>query len=192
MLPVCSPSIGAAGPGAGSVEQRVAALDWSRILAELDARGFAVVPGLLTADECVGLAALYDEPTRFRSRVVMARHGFGRGEYRYFEHPLPDLITALRAASYPRLVPVADAWSQRLRQPRRHPATLDALHDECRAVGQLRPTPLLLKYGPDDYNCLHQDLYGDVVFPLQLAGSRSSVLACSRASRSCRSRAGTR
>jgi hypothetical protein len=155
-------SVGAAGPitvpvagpsPVGSVEQRVAALSWSTIHADLDARGFAVVPALLKDAECVGLTALYEQPSRFRSRVVMARHGFGRGEYRYFARPLPDAIAALRAASYPRLVPLADAWSERMRQPRRYPATLDALHAECRAVGQVRPTPLLLKYGPDDDNC---------------------------------------
>lgn len=162
-------SSGSVEPVSGGIEQRVPALGWSDIHTELDARGFAVVPALLTGNECVGLASLYDEPARFRSRVVMARHGFGRGEYRYFEHPLPDVIGARRAAAYPRLVPVADVWAERLRQPRRYPPTLDAFHAECRAVGQVRPTPLLLKYGPGDYNCLHQDLYGDVVFPLQLA-----------------------
>ena len=105
----------------------------------------------------------------FRSRVVMARHGFGRGEYQYFALPLPETVAQLRAASYPQLVPIANAWAERLQQAREWPATLAALHEQCRALGQVRPTPLLLKYGPDDYNCMHQDLYGELVFPLQLA-----------------------
>jgi hypothetical protein len=148
--------------------RKLAAVDWSRMHADLDARGFAITRSLLTAGECEHLVALYDEPARFRSRVVMARHGFGRGEYQYFDHPLPELVRQLREAAYPRLVPVADAWAERMRVDRRFPKALDELHAECRAAGQMRPTPLLLKYGADDYNCLHQDLYGDVTFPLQL------------------------
>jgi hypothetical protein len=152
-----------------SISERVVAVEWPRIHAELDARGFAVARALLNPEECGELVALYDEPERFRSRVVMARHGFGRGEYRYFDHPLPNVVRQIRAAVYPRLVPVANAWGERMRLERHFPATLDAFHAECRAAGQTRPTPLLLKYGHDDYNCLHQDLYGDVAFPLQLA-----------------------
>ena len=156
-------------PSTRGVGARVAALPFATLHAELDARGFVTVPRLLTATECAQLVALYDEPTHFRSRVVMARHGYGRGEYQYFDNPLPPLVTALREAAYPPLVPVANRWHERLRDPARFPDTLAALHAECAALGQLRPTPLLLKYGPDDYNCLHQDLYGDLTFPLQLA-----------------------
>jgi hypothetical protein len=152
-----------------SLEQRAAALAEARIAVELDARGFACLTGLLTASECAELAALYADADRFRSRVVMHRHGYGRGEYQYFEHPLPNSVLQLRAASYPRLVPIANAWSERLKSEQRFPAALDELHERCRALGQTRPTPLLLKYGADDYNCLHQDLYGELVFPLQLA-----------------------
>jgi hypothetical protein len=144
-------------------------LDWTRIATDLDARGYACTGPLLDAPTCRELAALYDDDARFRSRVVMARHGFGRGEYKYFERPLPTIVTELRKAAYPHLAPLANAWAERLGAERRFPATLDALEAECREAGQTRPTPLLLRYGPDDYNCLHQDLYGDVVFPLQLA-----------------------
>jgi hypothetical protein len=155
--------------GAPSIEARASALPWPHVRRDLDARGFACLPALLTASECRALAALYDHPEQFRSRVVMSRHGFGRGEYQYFEHPLPGVVTDLRVAMYPHLVPIANAWAERMGQEQRFPEELEALHAECRAVGQVRPTPLLLKYGPDDYNCLHQDLYGDVIFPLQLA-----------------------
>ena len=150
------------------IDQGVAGLPWSEITGQLDARGFATIPRLLTGAQCRELVSLYDQAQRFRSRVVMARHGFGRGEYQYFDHPLPDLVIGLRAALYPHLVPVANAWAERLKQDRRFPASLDQFRAECHAAGQRQPTPLLLKYGPDDYNCLHQDLYGDVVFPLQL------------------------
>jgi hypothetical protein len=154
---------------APSTEERVAALPWATIHEELDARGVARAPALLSAVECRGLIGLYDEAALFRSRIVMSRHGFGRGEYQYFEHPLPDLVTRLRAATYLELAPIANAWAERMHLERRFPPALEALHAECRAAGQNRPTPLLLKYGADDYNCLHQDLYGEVVFPLQLA-----------------------
>ena len=152
-----------------ALEERVGALPWDELTAELDRRGWATIPQLLTADGCRDLVALYDDPARFRSRVVMARHNFGRGEYQYFAHPLPDPVARLRAAAYPPLVPIASSWAERLGQERRFPPTLEALQAECRAAGQDKPTPLLLKYGPDDYNCLHQDLYGEMVFPLQLA-----------------------
>jgi hypothetical protein len=151
------------------IAERVARLDWDRAARDLDARGHATTGPLLGRAECRRLAALYADDARFRSRVVMARHGFGRGEYKYFEHPLPALVGELRAAAYPRLAPIANAWAERLGDERRFPRTLEALHDDCRAAGQTRPTPLLLRYGPDDYNCLHQDVYGELVFPLQLA-----------------------
>jgi uncharacterized protein len=158
-------------PPGRSIEDRVAALPWPGLTSEIDGRGFATVSSLLAPPECRDLVALYDDPGRFRSRVIMARHGFGQGEYQYFADPLPELVAGLRTALYPHLVPVANAWADRLgaeRGFRRFPATLAELQAECRAAGQHRPTPLLLKYGPDDYNCLHQDIYGDLVFPLQL------------------------
>ena len=151
------------------IADRIAALDWARIPAELDGFGAAATGPLLTPAECAGLAALYAEEQGFRSRVVMARHGFGRGEYRYFAEPLPPLVAGLRQALYPRLAPVANAWNAALGLPRRFPPGLAAFTAECHAAGQTRPTPLLLRYGPGDYNCLHQDLYGEQVFPLQVA-----------------------
>lgn len=143
-------------------------LDWPRIAADLDATGCAVTPPLLGAADCTALAALYDDPAPFRSRVVMARHGFGRGEYRYFAYPLPDPLPALRAALYAGLAPVAERWRLAMGgagEP--FPTSLDAFLARCHAAGQAKPTPLLLSYGPGDYNCLHQDLYGPHVFPLQ-------------------------
>jgi hypothetical protein len=153
-----------------NVAERVSGLPWPALGADLDERGFATVSGLLTAGECADLVAGYQDASQFRSRVVMARHGYGRGEYQYFAHPLPEVVAALRAAIYPQLAPVANGWAERLGQDpsARFAPTLDGLQAACHAAGQTRPTPLLLKYGPDDYNCLHQDLYGDVVFPLQL------------------------
>jgi hypothetical protein len=147
----------------------VSTLPWATLTEQLDSHGVARLPALLEPGECTSLVALYGDPARFRSRVVMARHGYGRGEYQYFVDPLPGLVSALREAAYGPLVPLANAWNERMRLPRRFPANLGALHDACAAVGQLRPTPLLLKYGSGDYNCLHQDLYGELVFPLQLA-----------------------
>jgi hypothetical protein len=144
-------------------------LDWTRLAAELDAHGCAVVPGLLDAAECADVAGWYDEADRFRSTVVMARHGFGRGEYRYFRYDLPPLVQALRGGLYPRLAAIANAWNAALGDPARFPEDHAAYLDRCHAAGQTRPTPLLLRYGPGDYNCLHQDLYGDHVFPLQAA-----------------------
>ena len=148
---------------------RVAALDWPRIEADLDASGHAVAGALLTPAECEALAALYDEPGRFRSRVVMARHGFGRGEYQYFAYPLPDLVQRLREALYPRLAPIANRWHAAMSIAARFPDTHADFLDRCHAAGQARPTPLMLRYGAGDYNCLHQDLYGEHVFPLQVA-----------------------
>jgi hypothetical protein len=147
---------------------RVDALDWGAAGAALDAEGAAVLPGLLTPSECEAAAALYDQPARFRSRVVMARHGFGRGEYQYFAYQLPPAIAALRAAFYPHLVPIANRWQAAMGLPARFPAGQEEFLARCHAAGQQRPTPLLLRYGEDDFNCLHQDLYGEHVFPLQV------------------------
>jgi len=148
------------------VAARVDRLDWGRIHDELDRWGIARTGPLLTAAECEAVAALY-ETGSFRSRVVMARHGFGSGEYRYFAAPLPPLVRRLREAVYPHAVRTANAWAGRLGGAP-FPETLDGMLALCRAAGQTRPTPLLLKYGPGDYNCLHQDIYGACAFPLQL------------------------
>lgn len=149
-------------------EGNISDLDWTQVAAELDSRGCAVLPGLLTAAACAGLATLYDDDSCFRSRVVMGRHGFGQGEYKYFAYPLPALICELRTTLYSRLAPIANAWSRRLGEAREYPPGLQAFLERCHAAGQVKPTPLLLQYGPQDYNCLHQDLYGEWVFPLQL------------------------
>ncbi|MDE2449333.1 MAG: 2OG-Fe(II) oxygenase [Gammaproteobacteria bacterium] len=143
-------------------------INWPAIAAGLDAAGCAVLPGLLDPAACQELASLYPDDKLFRSRVVMGRHGFGRGEYKYFTYPLPPPVAALRTALYPHLAPIANEWNRRLGQERRYPATLEAFLRSCHAAGQVKPTPLLLQYGPEDYNCLHQDLYGEWVFPLQL------------------------
>jgi len=142
-------------------------VDWPVVTAQLDSRGCAVLPRLLQPALCRELAGLYGEEHRFRSRILMSRHGFGRGEYRYFAYPLPAPIGELRAALYPPLAAVANEWSRRLEEEQRFPATLEAFLERCHAAGQTQPTPLLLQYGADDYNCLHQDLYGEWVFPLQ-------------------------
>jgi hypothetical protein len=151
------------------IEDRVAALDWATVLAELDLQGCAVVPDLLSRDECLDTAGLYGQETLFRSRVVMGRHGFGRGEYRYFAYPLPGLVADLRGALYPRLAPLANRWNQAMGIEVRYPENHAEFLGRCHAAGQVRPTPLLLQYGEGDYNCLHQDLYGEHVFPLQAA-----------------------
>jgi uncharacterized protein len=143
-------------------------IDGDSIAAELDARGASLLPRLLTAQECATLAALYDDDGRFRSRVVMARHGFGRGEYKYFANPLPPLVAQLRLQLYPPLAEIANRWSQALGSDVRFPRTHREFLRRCHDSGQTRPTPLLLRYGPGDYNCLHQDLYGEHVFPLQV------------------------
>jgi uncharacterized protein len=140
---------------------------WPDLLAALDARGYAVLPGLIDPVECRGLVALYDDDAAFRSRVVMARHNFGSGEYKYLRYPLPTQVSALREALYPRLVPLANQWHERLRLEPRFPPNLAAYLARCHAAGQRRPTPLILKYEAGDYNCLHQDLYGELVFPVQ-------------------------
>jgi hypothetical protein len=145
------------------------AFDWNRVSQDLDARGSAVLEHLLSSDECRGLAALYSEDALFRSRVVMSRHGFGRGEYKYFDYPLPGLIQDLRTTIYPLLVPVANRWNTALGIEVRFPDKHVDFLERCHQAGQVKPTPLLLQYGADDYNCLHQDLYGEHVFPLQVA-----------------------
>ncbi len=150
-----------------SLAARVAALDWARIAADLDAHGCAVTAPLLAADACAALAARYDDDARFRSRIVMARHGFGRGEYKYFAYPLPDEIAALRGALYPPLAHIANRWNEAMGVALRYPGDHAAWLARCHAAGQTKPTPLLLRYGAGDYNCLHQDLYGEHVFPLQ-------------------------
>ena len=150
------------------VDARVDAVDWRRIGTDLDQAGSAVIEQLLTPAECTQLASLYRDEGLFRSRVVMARHGFGRGEYKYFAYPLPALVAQLRSAVYPRLVPIANRWNEAMNIAVRYPAQHADFIARCHAAGQTRPTPLLLRYGANDYNCLHQDLYGPLVFPLQL------------------------
>jgi uncharacterized protein len=157
----------AVGPCA--VIRRVDAIDWPAVAASLDAEGWAVVPGLLAGAECDALAVRYDATDGFRSHVHMARHGFGRGEYRYFSYPLPPLVADLRTALYARLAPIANRWHARMGMAGRFPEDHADFLARCHAAGQARPTSLLLNYGPGDYNCLHQDLYGEHVFPLQLA-----------------------
>ncbi len=139
------------------------------VIGELDEAGRAVLKGLLTAEECRELAALYSDEAKFRSRVEMARHGFGRGEYKYFCYPLPPLLERLRSSLYADLAPVANRWNEAMGLNIRYPPVHAEFLARCHAAGQVRPTPLLLQYGPGDFNCLHQDLYGEHVFPLQVA-----------------------
>jgi hypothetical protein len=153
----------------GTLVGRIAGLDWAAVAAELDEAGHAVLPGLLNAGECRDLTALYPDAGRFRSRIVMARHGFGQGEYQYFAAPLPEPVATLRGALYARLAPIANRWQGLLGLNERYPADHAAFLERCHAAGQRRPTPLLLQYGLGDYNCLHQDLYGPLAFPLQVA-----------------------
>jgi hypothetical protein len=152
-----------------SAEARVAGYDWQALTRELDSYGCAVLPKLLSPEECRAIAGLYPDESHFRSRVVMGRHGFGKGEYRYFSYPLPDMIGGLRTAVYPHLAVVANAWNDRMGVDQRYPDDHAVYLARCREAGQVRPTPLLLQYVPGDYNCLHQDLYGDLVFPIQIA-----------------------
>jgi len=154
-------------PEAAAVE-RVATVDWRDVASSLDERGYATTAALLTTEQCRALAALYDRDEAFRSRVVMQAHGFGRGEYKYLRYPLPSIVDALRQAIYPQLAPIANRWRERLGDDGRFPTALDTYLAECHKAGQQRPTPLILKYEAGDYNCLHQDLYGDLIFPLQL------------------------
>jgi hypothetical protein len=154
---------------AANAVERIGRLDWERVVRDLDAQGNAVLEDVLSVDECQAIAALYPEEEHFRSRVVMGRHGFGRGEYKYFNYPLPEGVEGLRNALYPRLAPVANRWNMAMglsvQYPERHADFIRRCHD----AGQIRPTPLLLQYGEGDYNCLHQDLYGEHVFPIQVA-----------------------
>lgn len=153
----------------GSLTQRVDAIDWFGVEEELNGYGCAMLRNLLSAQECDALSALYPRDDLYRSRVVMARHGFGRGEYKYFAYPLPHRVAQLRAALYPRLAPVANRWNEVMGIDVHYPAAHDEFIARCHAAGQIRPTPLILQYAKDDYNCLHQDLYGEHVFPLQIA-----------------------
>jgi hypothetical protein len=159
----------AAKPVMQDAEARVEACNWDAVSAELSGYGCAVIKKLLTGDECRQIAALYPHEAHFRSHVHMARHGFGKGEYRYFKYPLPDLIGGLRTALYPRLASVANDWNERMGIDQRYPDAHRDFLKLCHDAGQTRPTPLLLQYGPGDFNCLHQDLYGDLSFPLQVA-----------------------
>jgi uncharacterized protein len=154
---------------AAPADARVAAYDWQALAGELDNYGCAVLPKLLSSDECRLVAGLYSDERHFRSHVHMARHGFGKGEYRYFKYPLPDLLGGLRTALYPRLAGVANAWNDRMGLDQRYPADHASFLKLCHDAGQSRPTPLLLQYVPGDFNCLHQDLYGDLAFPIQVA-----------------------
>jgi len=157
----------AAAPGLAAVG--IECVDWRDVAARLDEHGAAVVGGLLTSAQCDLLSSLYDNDDHFRSRVVMARHGYGRGEYKYFAYPLPALIASLRGAIFPHLVPLANRWNEAMAVDVRYPDAHADYLERCHAAGQVRPTPLLLRYGEGDYNCLHQDLYGDHVFPIQVA-----------------------
>ncbi|MFF2043457.1 2OG-Fe(II) oxygenase [Kitasatospora sp. NPDC058170] len=159
MIPTTSP---------GRAADRVAATDWAALAAEIDAFGCAPTGQLLTPGECAAVAALYDEERYFRSTVDMARHRFGSGRYRYFREPFPELPAELREALYPRLLPIARDWAARLRRPAPWPDTLAEWLELCHEAGQTKPTPILLRYGPGDWNALHRDLYGDLVFPLQV------------------------
>jgi len=152
-------------PAAG----RVAVFDWKRVTDELDVEGAAILERLLTPAECRDMAGLYADDSKFRSHVIMARHGFGKGEYKYFAYPHPGLIGGLREALYTRLVPIANRWNERMRIDERYPANHQEFLALCHQAGQRRPTPLLLKYEPGDYNCLHQDVFGDLAFPIQVA-----------------------
>jgi hypothetical protein len=156
-------------PSESAIDDRLASQDWTRITEELDTFGCAILPGLVTPLEAKDLASLYPHQEHFRSHVVMARHGFGKGEYRYFSYPLPSLIQTLRTALYPELATIANAWNERLGEATRYPSHHAEFLAMCRTVGQARPTPLLLQYVAGDFNCLHQDLYGDLAFPIQVA-----------------------
>jgi len=150
------------------IDTRVNGYDWTTIAEHLDAYGWATCPKLLMASEADTIARLYEDDSMFRSRVVMARHGFGRGEYKYFRYPLPSIVAELRAALYPRLVPIANRWNEAMSIDVRYPDAHADFIERCHNAGQSRPTPLLLKYGEGDFNALHQDVYGEHVFPLQV------------------------
>ena len=155
-------------PPARNIAVQVKGFDWGQVSDDLDTQGYAVIEKLVTPEECDALAGLFPKDEIFRSRVVMERHGFGRGEYKYFSYPLPDVISELRTSIYSRLVPIANRWNEAMGVAVRYPEKHVDFIQRCHDAGQLRPTPLLLQYGPGDYNCLHQDLYGEHVFPIQL------------------------
>lgn len=152
-----------------SAEARVTSHDWQALAGELDNYGYSVLPQLLMREECRDLAALYPDERHFRSHIDMSRHGFGKGEYRYFQYPLPELLQGFRTALYPHLAGVANQWNVRMGIDERYPDDHASFLKRCHAAGQQRPTPLLLQYIPGDFNCLHQDLYGDLAFPIQVA-----------------------
>lgn len=152
-----------------AVAERISVLDWRRIETELQVGGWGLTGPLLTPSECRELTRGYEEPSRYRSRVIMVRHNFGLGEYKYYDYPLPEIVQTLRTKTYPLLVPIANRWSQAMGINNKYPQTLPGMLKKCHENGQCRPTPLILRYGENDYNCLHQDLYGDLHFPLQLA-----------------------
>lgn len=156
-------------PVSQSAAERAARYDWDALSGELDSYGCAILAKLLTPEECADIASLYPHEEHFRSHIHMARHGFGKGEYRYFKYPLPGLIGGLRTALYPRLASVANVWNERMAIGQRYPEVHAGFLKLCHDAGQTRPTPLLLQYVPGDFNCLHQDLYGDLAFPIQVA-----------------------
>jgi len=160
--------ISAALPNGARALARIEALDWQEIGKNLDEQGNAALAGILTPQECEALAGLYANDDGFRSRVVMERHGFGRGEYKYFSYPLPDIVEGMRTELYSRLAPLANRWNESMKSDVRYPATHAQFIKRCHDAGQERPTPLLLQYGEGDFNCLHQDLYGEHVFPIQI------------------------
>lgn len=152
-----------------SAANRVAKVAWPDVATQLHEKGYATVPGFLSEAECQSLIAQYENPAAYRKTVVMERQGYGLGEYKYFDYPLPALVQGLREAIYPQLVPIANTWMERLRTDKSFPGNLHDLQAQCHAQGQLKPTPLLLKYGQGGFNALHQDLYGEVFFPVQVA-----------------------
>ena len=152
-----------------TIEARVEEVDWTAVSADLDAYGWSGFQKLLTAEECADISGLYADGGKFRSQIIMAQHGFGRGEYKYFSYPLPGLVAGLRTAIYPHLAPVANRWNEAMGIQVRYPDSHEVFIERCHQAGQTRPTPLLLQYGAGDYNALHQDVYGEHVFPLQLA-----------------------
>jgi uncharacterized protein len=164
-----APATLATHPADSAIATKMAAVDWDGVIAALDAQGHAILHSVLSSEECAALAAGYEIDEQFRSGVVMARHGFGRGEYKYFAYPLPGLVAGLRTALYPRLVNVANRWNEAMGIAVRYPHAHEEFLERCHRAGQTRPTPLLLQYAEGDYNCLHQDLYGEHVFPLQVA-----------------------
>ncbi|NLS17551.1 2OG-Fe(II) oxygenase [Rhizobium sp. P40RR-XXII] len=164
-----STSIPAQASTENPVEARVDAYDWKALTGELDSFGCAILPQLLTPEECHAISRLYPQERHFRSHVIMARHGFGKGEYRYFSYPLPGLLSGLRTALYPHLAGIANEWNERMGMDERYPDEHASFLTQCHEAGQTRPTPLLLQYVPGDFNCLHQDLYGELAFPIQVA-----------------------